>query len=204
MIPIKSTFFPIVPKAAMRATADMSYLVHKTEEEAIAMDEEYKYTFTKLGMMWVRTKWDRKSEQWVTKARKSKPTYKRTRKYLIEQYANKAAIKEYGLSIGYVIPEDYFNIVVCFPMAKSWTKKKKAAMSWQLHKQRPDSDNIEKNIFDSLYYKESRFVRKKGDEDARISSKAFHKYWVGDDVVPGFWIDEYAKEDWEMIFVTHR
>jgi len=41
------------------------------------------------------------------------------------------------------------------PMAKSWSKKKKAAHNGQPHKNRPDLDNLIKAIQDSLFEEDS-------------------------------------------------
>lgn len=68
----------------------------------------------------------------------------------------------------------------------------------------PDFDNVQKQIVDALYYKRSRFDRKKGDEDARISSSAIIKVWVPDDVAPGFYINEYDPREWDNSFLTQH
>lgn len=196
---IKSTFFPIVPKSAMRATTDMFWLTQISEQQAIDMDNKWTQQQTKIGLMWVTTR-KNKNGQYAVVARKSPPTYQRQRKYLLEQYENRKAISSYGEQIGFSMPEDCFNIVVHFPMAKSWTNKKKKTMAWQRHKQRPDSDNIQKQLFDTLYYKKNRFARVKGDEDAKISSNAFIKIWIPDGITPGFYINEYLQEDWDKEF----
>lgn len=196
---VKSTFFPIVPKSAMRATTDMFWLTQISEQAAVDLDNKWQQQPTKLGVMWVSMRKNKRGDM-VAVARKSPPSYQRQRKYLIEQYENRKAITAYGESIDFAMPEDCFMIVVHFPMAKSWTKKKKAQMAWQRHKQRPDSDNIQKQLFDTLYYKKNRFARVKGDEDAKISSNGFVKVWVPDDITPGFYINEYLQSEWDLLF----
>ncbi len=49
---------------------------------------------------------------------------------------------------------------------KSWSKKKKAAMMGQPHRQKPDRDNIDKAILDALF-----------PEDKTISSGLIAKFW---------------------------
>ncbi len=201
---IRSTFFPIVPKAAMRATQDMYWLTKITEEEAIALDNAYEYRETSIGPMWVKERRIKKTGEVKEFAIKNPPTYARKRRHLIANIDNKKAIQDYGNEIGYKIPEDWFCIVVQVNMPKSWTKKKKKLLEWQRHKSRPDFDNVQKQIVDSLYYKKNRFERVKGDEDARISSSAFLKVWVPDDVAPGFYINEYDPRVWDNNFLTQH
>ena len=52
------------------------------------------------------------------------------------------------------------------PMPKSWTAKKKAELTGQRHRQKPDRDNIDKAILDSLF-----------KEDCRVSGGRLDKYW---------------------------
>ena len=56
--------------------------------------------------------------------------------------------------------------VAYFPMPKSWSKKRKAAMKGQPHRQRPDRDNIDKAILDALF-----------KEDSGIYTGRLAKYW---------------------------
>lgn len=199
---IRSTFFPIVPKAAIRATQDMFWLTKITEEEAIRLDNQYTLKDTHLGPMWVKSKANKKTGEIREYAIKSPPTYQRKRRHLIANIENKKALQDHATSIGYKIPEDAFSIIVQMNMPKSWTKKKKKLMAFQMHKSRPDFDNIQKQIVDSLYYKRNRFDREKGDEDARISSSAFVKIWVPDNIVPGFYINEYENKEWDKVFIS--
>jgi len=201
---IKSTFFPIVPMAAMRATQNMSWIAAITEEEAAAQDAKWVLKETSIGPMYVKTRLDRKSGQQKEYARKSPPNYVRQRRHLIAHYENKRAIKEYADQIGFSMPEDYYIIIIRFPMPKSWTKKKKKAMSGERHKSRPDKDNCEKGIIDAIYYQDkvSRFHRKKGDAgDAMISSGGVIKIWCEPDKEPGFVINEYNQFEWDALFL---
>ena len=52
------------------------------------------------------------------------------------------------------LPEAY-HVIFVMPMPSSWSKKKRAAMDGQPHKQTPDRDNIEKALLDSLYSDDS-------------------------------------------------
>jgi len=45
--------------------------------------------------------------------------------------------------------------VAFLPMPESWSKRKKAEMAGQLHRAKPDRDNIDKAILDSLFANDS-------------------------------------------------
>jgi Holliday junction resolvase RusA-like endonuclease len=45
--------------------------------------------------------------------------------------------------------------VAYFPIPQSWSKKKKAEMAGQLHRQVPDRDNVDKAILDALFKDDS-------------------------------------------------
>jgi len=53
-----------------------------------------------------------------------------------------------------------------FALPKSWSKKKKEAMGGKPHRQRPDRDNIDKAILDSLF-----------KDDSGIASGHIEKIW---------------------------
>lgn len=75
---------------------------------------------------------------------------------------------EFKLRVG-KIPEGacVVNWVAYFPMPKSWSAKKKREMAGTLHQQKPDRDNIDKAILDSLF-----------KDDSRIAGCAYMwKYW---------------------------
>jgi Holliday junction resolvase RusA-like endonuclease len=62
---------------------------------------------------------------------------------------------------------DKLSITFIIPMPKSWSKKKKAEMNNQPHKDRPDIDNLTKSIFDALLEEDSEVWRVTG----------LRKYW---------------------------
>jgi len=200
---VKSTYFPIVPMAAMRATQNMSWIAAISEEDAAKEDAKWSQKETALGTMWVKMKLDKKTGERREYARKSPPNYVRQRRHLIAHYENKRKIKAYAESIGFTMPEDCYMILIKFPMPKSWTKKKKSIMNGQRHKSRPDKDNCEKGIIDSIYYKDktSRFKREKGDTDAMISSGGVVKVWAYEDSDIGFYVNEYDVREWDSVFL---
>ena len=51
---------------------------------------------------------------------------------------------------GVELPDQY-HITIFLPMPKSWSKKRRLEMDCQPHRQKPDKDNLEKAILDSLY-----------------------------------------------------
>jgi hypothetical protein len=53
------------------------------------------------------------------------------------------------------VPEQH-HFVVVFPMAKSWSKKKKAEHLAQKHLLKPDKDNTEKAILDAVMEEDSQ------------------------------------------------
>lgn len=53
-----------------------------------------------------------------------------------------------------------------FTMPESWSKKKKDAMRGQAHRSKPDRDNVDKGILDSLW-----------ENDAGIASGEIAKFW---------------------------
>lgn len=52
-------------------------------------------------------------------------------------------------------------------MPKSWSKKKRAEMDGQLHRSKPDRDNIDKALLDALY-----------DDDSGIARGTVEKVWA--------------------------
>lgn len=52
------------------------------------------------------------------------------------------------------IPESY-HLHFILPMPKSWSKSKKESMNHTPHRQRPDKDNLEKALLDSLFHDDS-------------------------------------------------
>ena len=64
-------------------------------------------------------------------------------------------------------PLDGATVVFYLPMPKSWSKKKKAALVGQPHRQKPDLDNLMKALGDALY----------GD-DSTIAAICLSKVWA--------------------------
>jgi len=67
---------------------------------------------------------------------------------------------------GFVLGEQIY-MEFHFPMAKSWSKKKKARMVGKPHRQRPDTDNVVKGIQDSLLA-----------EDCKVWHIEAKKFWA--------------------------
>lgn len=188
---IKTTYFPIVLKGAIRTTQNMLWLTKISEEAAIALDKKWtKALHPRLGDIWVCFKKDKNGN---TKefARKSPPSYERQRRYLIEQYNVSNEIEQYAKEIGFIMPEDDFMLLALMPMPKSWTKKKKLSMSYQLHKQKPDADNIFKKLSDAMFKKDTQSANFRND--ACISSFGVVKLYVPDGHPIGFKIIEFEK-----------
>ncbi len=80
------------------------------------------------------------------------------RKCVLKYYEFKDKIREEILKS---LPEEVDNLswIAFIPMPKSWTKKKKAAHAGQPHLQKPDRDNIDKAIMDSLFKEDSGIYR---------------------------------------------
>jgi len=68
--------------------------------------------------------------------------------------------------LGIIVPESGSWIKFYLPMPVSWPKKKREAMLGQPHKIKPDKDNLEKALLDSIY-----------DSDAHIWDSRVSKYW---------------------------
>ena len=66
----------------------------------------------------------------------------------------------------FVLPECNYHIIFVLPMSKSWSKKKKDKMRNTPHQQRPDKDNLEKALLDSIF-----------DEDCRVWDGRTTKIW---------------------------
>lgn len=49
-----------------------------------------------------------------------------------------------------MVPECGSHIVFTLPMPASWSAKKKAAMTGQAHRQKPDADNLLKALMDAV------------------------------------------------------
>ena len=66
------------------------------------------------------------------------------------------------------LPKDPSRLswIAYLPIPASWPKKKKSEMAGKLHRQRPDRDNIDKAILDTLF-----------KEDSGIASGMIEKRW---------------------------
>jgi Holliday junction resolvase RusA-like endonuclease len=187
---IKETFFPITPRGALRATQDMFWLTKITEDQAKALDSKWKKKVTGIGEVWVTYKKDKFG---ILKeyARKSAPSYERMRRYLLAQYNVVDELKDMAHRFGFIMPEDDFAIECRMPMPKSWTKKKKIEMAYQLHKQKPDADNAFKLLIDVMFKDGSTSGRFRND--SCVSSFVCVKYYVPDGVDTGYNIIEFEK-----------
>ena len=98
------------------------------------------------------------SDRW-----KGRPIVNRYNAYkdLLRLDANRMGLEELPDVLGSI----YFHI----PMPKSWSYKKKLEMNGQLHKQKPDLDNLLKGFFDGLKAKDERIA---------LISKGLGKYWA--------------------------
>lgn len=53
-------------------------------------------------------------------------------------------------ALGCAVPESDSHVIFHMPMPKSWSKKKRAEMLGQPHRQKPDVDNLTKAILDAV------------------------------------------------------
>ena len=188
---IKETFFSVIPRGGMRATQDMFWLTKVTEQETMALDAKWVQKDTGIGSVWVTKKWDKKAGVFKEYARKTAPSYTRQRKYLIAQYDVVKELSRLAAEQEFIMPEDDFAVVCMMPMPRTWTKKKKLEMAYQLHKSKPDADNAIKLLIDTMFKKDSASGRFRND--SCVSSIMCVKYYVPDDVEPGYKIIEYEK-----------
>lgn len=191
------------PQSALRSTQTQNWLTGITEEQAQAIEDSYAVGYDKKGM----PHWVKILKNGKTKTLRSKPNHVRTRRYLLKYLEYKDGLKAHAEKIGFIMPQDAFFMWFFMPMAKSWTKKKKAAMAFKLHKNKKDTDNLSKAIKDALAPRKSNFTpgSTPAMDDRVISSYANAKiylpdehddkvgiliveYWVHDFLYP-FWID---------------
>lgn len=195
---INSSFFDIEPMSALRSTRTQTWLIKATEEYVI----EYHNSFKPYTMMNGKEVWVRKQGTKDEKVIETPPNYIRTRKYLKAMLDYKENIKMIAEIIGYKQQEDAFFIWFLFPMPKSWTKKKKASMSMELHKNKKDADNLFKAFTDSVAPRKNKFSKNSNIIDDRvISSFACAKLYVPDDVKCGIMVNQYMVEDFMSLFI---
>lgn len=77
-------------------------------------------------------------------------------------WAFREAVRQSGIKI-----TDNSFITFGMPMPPSWSKKKKAEFDGNPHRNKPDADNIIKNVFDALF-----------QEDSHISQIHCRKIWA--------------------------
>lgn len=195
MLILRSQFFPFEPQSALRSTQTQNWLTRVSVEEAVKIENSFKEAFDKKGnRIWVKLLKNGK-----TKTLKSSPNYVRTKRYL-EKYLNyKDDLRGYGEKVGFIMPQDAFFMWFFMPMPKTWTKKKKAAMAFKLHKNKKDTDNLSKGVKDALAPRKSNFVvgKQPAMDDRVISSYANAKIYLPDEHADkvGILIVEYDIED---------
>jgi Holliday junction resolvase RusA-like endonuclease len=195
MTPLRHIYFEVEPQSALRSTQTQTWLTKVSEEDAQKLEDSYKEAFDKKGQpIWVRI-----GNGGKVKTLKSKPNYVRTRRYLLKYLEYKDQLKVIAEEQGFIMPQDAFFMWYFMPMAKSWTKKKKAAMAFKMHKNKKDCDNIGKGVFDALAPRKSNFAAEKthGIDDRVISSYANAKIYVPDGhiIKPGILIVEYGLQE---------
>lgn len=202
MIVLRSEFFPFEPQAALRSTQPQNWLTKITEEQAQALEDTYAIGYDAKGVAF----WVRKLKSGKEKMLRSKPNFVRTRRYLLKYLEYKDSLKAHGEKVGFIMPQDAFFMWFFMPMAKSWTKKKKAAMSFKLHKNKKDTDNLSKAIKDALAPRKSNFVPggMPAMDDRVISSYANAKIYLPDSHADkiGILIIEYKANDFLGKFFT--
>jgi hypothetical protein len=176
---LRSAFFPFEPAAALRSTQTQSWLAKIKPEEAKALDDSYEMAYDKKGMPY----WWKATRSGKVKRLRSQPAYARTKTYLDKYFKYKDDLKVHGEKIGFIMPQDAFFMWFFMPMPKTWTKKKKAAMAFKMHKNHKDTDNLSKAIKDALAPRKSNFVAgpKRPMDDRVISSYANAKIYLPDE-----------------------
>jgi len=192
---LRSEFFPFEPQAALRSTNTQMWLTKISEEQAQKLENDYQSGIDKTGKPF----WIKQLKNGKERMLRSKPNFVRTRKYLLKYLEYKDSLKAHGDKVGFIMPQDAFFMWFFMPMAKSWTKKKKAAMAFKLHKNKKDTDNLSKAIKDALAPRKSNFVAggMPAMDDRIISSYANAKIYLPDTHVDkiGILIMEYSVND---------
>ncbi len=89
-----------------------------------------------------------KSDQWKTNPNHPDPR-KRQRPCVTRYFAFKNSFSLQWMATRKPVPEA-LNLLIVISMPDSWSKKKRAMNLYQKHQQKPDRDNIEKGVQDSL------------------------------------------------------
>lgn len=175
---LRSAHFPFEPQSALRSTQTQNWLTRITIDEAQKLEDAYKTGTDRQGkQIWYKT-----SAKGKLVTLRSRPNFVRTKKYLDKYFAYKTALKLHGESIGFIMPQDAFFMWFFMPMPKSWTKKKKVAMAFKLHKNKKDTDNLSKAIKDALAPRKNNFIdtTTPAMDDRVISSYANAKIYLPD------------------------
>ncbi len=103
----------------------------------------------------------------VPKPRMTQRDKWKQRDCVLRYYAFKDAVRLHNVSL----PNEY-RVTFYMPMPKSWSNKKKLELSGKPHTQKPDKDNLEKALLDSIYGEDSHiwsgWARKIWAEEASI------------------------------------
>jgi len=91
----------------------------------------------------------------VPKPRMVKSDAWRKRECVIRYWKYKADLESLTRNVGYRIDGSLCNVVFVLPMAKSWSKKKKAEHEGKPHQNKPDLDNLIKAFQDCLCKEDS-------------------------------------------------
>lgn len=79
----------------------------------------------------------------------------RKRKCVVNYWNYKDNLVIEAKKAGYELGDVFDGVTFILPMAKSWSKKKKAEMDGQPHQQKPDLDNLCKAMWDCLSAEDS-------------------------------------------------
>lgn len=101
-----------------------------------------------------------------------------------DKWRGREAVRRYNdfkaqcRDMGVIVPPDGSTITFFITMPKSWSKKKKARMEDQYHRQTPDVDNICKGILDSVLVKCDKTGEMKQFRDEVIADIRIVKRWA--------------------------
>ncbi len=186
---LRSQLFPFEPQAAKRQTQKQSWLTKVKMQVAIDLDKSFTMAFNpKSGNPY----WWKLDKDGKKVTLRSKPAYAKTKTFLDKYFKYKDDLREYKEKVGFIMPQDAFFMWFYMPMPDTWTKKKKAAMAFKLHKNKKDTDNLSKAIKDALAPRKSNFTpgAMPAMDDRVISSYANAKIYV-----PGEWVKQPDSED---------
>lgn len=87
----------------------------------------------------------------VSKPRMNRGDKWKKRKCVLKYWAFKDEVRAKKLKL----PVCNYHVTFIVPMPKSWTKKKRSEMDGEGHQQKPDKDNFEKALLDSVFDEDS-------------------------------------------------